>query len=198
MTDRLIPFRRAERPDDLADEVLVSACAEGDNAALEELFQRHGDRVHRILARAGGVDRRDLDDIVQATFITVQRAANRFDRRSAVGTWIVGIALHLAQRHARGEARRRLAMSAVAEVYQGHQGAGPDEQAGHRQMMSRLLAGYEKLPPELRTVFALCDLEGMRGVEVARALRVPQGTIWRRLHEARLRLRAIMEGEGQP
>ena len=64
--------------------------------------------------------------------------------------------------------------------------------------MSRLLAGYEKLPPELRTVFALCDLEGMRGVEVARALRVPQGTIWRRLHEARLRLRAIMEGEGQP
>ena len=28
---------------------------------------------------------------------------------------------------------------AVAEVYQGHQGAGPDEQAGHRQMMSRLL-----------------------------------------------------------
>jgi RNA polymerase sigma-70 factor (ECF subfamily) len=77
------------------------------------------------------------------------------------------------------------------------EGPGPDEQAAHRELMARMLAGFEQLPLDLRTVFALCDLEGMRGVDVARALGVPEGTVWRRLHEARVRLRACMLGEGR-
>ena len=198
MTDRLIPFRRAGGCENLNDEALVAACAKGDNTALDELFQRHGGRVYRILARLGTVDRRDLEDVLQSTFITVQRAARGFDRRSAVGTWVVGIALHVAQRHARGEARRRLAMSAVAEVHTGPRGTAPDENAAHRQMMARLVAGFEALPSDLRSVFALCELEGMRGADAARALRIPEGTVWRRLHDARLRLRALVEEEVQP
>ena len=197
MTDRLIPFRRPERRDALPDEALLEASAKGDNTAVEELFQRHGDRVHGILARLGGLDQKDLEDVVQATFMAVQRSARRFDRRSAVGTWIVGIALNIARRHVRGDVRRRLAMLAVAESHPRHQAAGPDEQASHRQLMARLLTGFEALPADQRTVFVLCDLEGMRGVDVARALRLPQGTVWRRLHDARLRLRALVEGKVQ-
>ena len=200
MTDRLIPFRRADGHAGVPDEALVSACGRGDTAALEELFQRHGDRIHRIVARLGGVDRRDLDDIVQATFIAVLGAARRFDRRSTVGTWIVGIALHVAQRHVRGEARRRLAMLAAADVQANAHGGpsfgpAPDEEVANRQAMARLVSGFEALPLELRTVFTLCDLEGMRGVDAARALGVPEGTVWRRLHDARLRLRAAMQME---
>jgi RNA polymerase sigma-70 factor (ECF subfamily) len=40
----------------------------------------------------------------------------------------------------------------------------------------------------------LCDLEQVPGVEVARALGVPEGTIWRRLHVARKAVRAAVEG----
>ena len=65
-------------------------------------------------------------------------------------------------------------------------------------MLQRLQAGFDELPPDLRTVFSLCDLEGMRGVDVARALRVPEGTVWRRLHSARVRLRARMDGRAAP
>ena len=196
MTDNLIPFR-LDRGADVPDEILIAACAQGDNTAIEELFQRHGERVHRILARTGAVSASDLDDVVQAAFIAVQRGARKFDRRSAVGTWIVGIALNVARRHARGEARRRSAMFALAEAQLFHQGAGPDEQAANRQLIGRVFAGFEKLPRDLRTVFALCDLEGMRGVDVAQALGVPQGTVWRRLYDARSRLRALMETEDQ-
>ena len=198
MTDRLIPFRRPEGRDVLPDEALLAACANGDNTAVEELFQRHGDRVHGILARLGGLDDKDLEDVVQATFMAVQRSARRFDWRSAVGTWIVGIALNIARRQIRGEARRRLAMRAVAESHPRQHGTGPDEQASHRQLMARLLTGFEALPVDQRTVFVLCDLEGMRGVDVARALRLPEGTIWRRLHDARLRLRALVQQKVQP
>jgi RNA polymerase sigma-70 factor, ECF subfamily len=197
MTDRVIFLRRAEQ-ELMTDDVLLSACANGDNTALGELFHRHGDRVHGILARIGGLDQKDLQDVVQATFLAVQRSARRFDRRAAVSTWIVGIALNVARRHIRGEVRRRSAMSAVAETYPWHQSATPDEQASHRQLMARLLSGFDELPSDLRIVFGLCELEGMRGVDVARALRVPEGTIWRRLHDARVRLRARMERKADP
>jgi len=42
----------------------------------------------------------------------------------------------------------------------------------------------------------LCDLEGLKGTDAARALGIPEGTVWRRLHEARTRLRAFVGMEG--
>jgi DNA-directed RNA polymerase specialized sigma24 family protein len=44
--------------------------------------------------------------------------------------------------------------------------------------------------------FVLCDLEEIPGVEVARTLRVPEGTIWRRLHVARKRIRSALTWDG--
>src|SRR4029079_18797474 len=75
MTDRLIPFRRPSDLQQSPDEALIAAAAAGDNGALEELFQRHGDTVYRILSRLRTIDRRDLDDVVQTTFIEVRRSA---------------------------------------------------------------------------------------------------------------------------
>jgi len=189
MTDRLIPFRRPGDLQQLPDEALITAAAAGDNAALEELFQRHGDAVYRILSRLRTIDRRDLDDIVQTTFIEVRRSAGSYDGRASVGTWVIGIALNVARRHTRGEVRRRAAVSAIAELPTTTVAATPYDQASHRQLLARLASAFDELPHDLRVVFTLCDLEGLRGVEVARVLEVPEGTVWRRLHDARARLR---------
>jgi RNA polymerase sigma-70 factor (ECF subfamily) len=196
MMKGLLPFRRGGL-DRQSDEDLVRECAGGDNTALAELFRRHGDRVYRILRRLGHVEPRDLEDMVQATFVAVKRAAGRFGARSAVSTWIIGIALKVARHHERGRDRHRVAMAAVAESQESSDGRDPEQQASQRQLLGRLHAALEELPPDLRTVFALCDLEGLRGVDVAQVLAVPQGTVWRRLHEARTRLRRSVEGDAK-
>jgi RNA polymerase sigma-70 factor (ECF subfamily) len=196
MTRWLLPFRR-EGLEQLSDDALVANCAAGDNAALEELFHRHGDNVHRVLDRLLPVDRQDIEDMVQATFVEVKRSAARFDFRSAVTTWIFGIALNLARNSVRTHVRQRRAMEAVAETDAFRDGHGPEERASQRQLIARLQAAFDALPPDLRTVFTLCDLEGLRGVDVARILKIPQGTVWRRLHDARTRLRLAIEGEGE-
>jgi RNA polymerase sigma-70 factor (ECF subfamily) len=180
----------------LPDEALISATAAGDNGALEELFQRHGDTVYRILSRLRTIDRRDLDDVVQTTFIEVRRSAGSFDGRAAVGTWVIGIAMNVARRHTRGEVRRRAAVSAIAEMPAPAVPASPYEEAAHRQLLVRLASAFDELPHDLRVVFTLCDLEGMRGVDVARVLEVPEGTVWRRLHDARARLRDRIDQKG--
>ena len=197
MSEKLIPFRRADRQES-ADEVLLAAVAAGDNSAVEELFRRYGDRVQGILLRLRCCDRKDIDDLVQTTFIEVQRSARRFDRRASVSTWIIGIAMNVVRHHARGERRRRVTLEAAAlevrTTSEDHR-RPPDKWAAQRQLVDRLRVVFESLPTDLRIAFTLCDIEGMRGVDVARALRLPEGTVWRRLHEARLRLRSGLNDE---
>src|SRR5437764_1342568 len=65
-----------------------------------------------------------------------------------------------------------------------------------QQLLARLASAFDELPSHLRAVFTLCDLEGIRGVEVARILDVPEGTVWRRLHDARARLRDRIDRKG--
>ena len=55
-------------------------------------------------------------------------------------------------------------------------------------------AGMAKLSPRHREVLALVELAEMSGVEVAAALRIPPGTVWRRLSEARAELARQLKG----
>jgi len=174
----------------LSDGELVQAVARGDKAALEELFERHHERVHRILARLRSVDAADVDDLVQSTFIEVQRSAARHNGRSAVGTWIIGIAVNVMRHHVRKEVRYRAALTNQGrEAPMVSTTDSPFEACSKRQAMARLAHAFDRLGREQKEVFLLCDVEGLQGTEVARALDVPEGTVWRRLHEARMNLR---------
>jgi RNA polymerase sigma-70 factor (ECF subfamily) len=192
MTASVVPFRRGEQRD-LSDEALVIACASGEAWALDRLFRRHGAQVHRVLVRLRYVDSGDLDDVVQLTFLEAYRAAKRFRGRAAVSTWILGIAMNVMRHHVRGDVRRRSAMSDVATVSLTVDERRPDEHASQRESLESLRVGLDALPRAFQIVFTLCDLEGLKGADVAGALGIPEGTVWRRLHEARTRLRACID-----
>jgi RNA polymerase sigma-70 factor (ECF subfamily) len=196
MTDNLVPFRRAARSD-RTDGDLVIACADGDRGALEELFRRHGDRVRRIIVRLRYVAKEDLDDVLQSTFLELYRCAKSYSGRASVGTWIVGIAMNVVRHYVRAEARRKSVLSILARSPPELRQTVPDEEIAVRQTFAKLEAGFETLPPNLRIVFTLCDLEEMRSIDVARALEIPEGTVWRRLHNARRRLRRALEGDAE-
>ena len=196
MSKKIPPFRRAEQRD-LSDEALVAACAAGDGEALEELFRRHGEQVHRVLVRLRHVDRNDVDDVVQTTFLEVCRSARRYRGGAAVSTWILGIAMNVTRHYVRGEMRRRSAMAGMASVSFPTDDSRPDEWVSQQQSLARMKTGFDNLPRDFQIIFTLCDLEGQRGVDVAVALGIPEGTVWRRLHEARIRLRACVQEEAR-
>ena len=192
----LVPLHRVQgTPMEMSDEALVAACATGETAALGALYDRHADGGRRFLARLSGTDDRDLDDLVQATFEIVVRAARGFDGRSSVRTWLLGIANNTARHHVRTELRRkRLATTATAEASVAPPGADPSGDAIDREQVARLRGAVLALAPKLREAFVLVYLEGLSGAEAARALDVREGTVWKRLHEARAVLRALLEG----
>ena len=178
-----------------SDHELVSACAAGQTPALGVLFDRHHAAIHRFFARMLGAGNPDIDELVNETFLNVHRAAPRFRGLASVKTWITAIAANVARHHIRSESRRRAFMRLLQG---GHSEASEDANrtAEHRDLVRHLGKLLTALPYNLRVAFVICDLEEIPGADAARALGVPEGTLWRRLHEARKSLRSSLEAEG--
>ena len=192
-TAKVVPLRRIEgAPEEMADAALVAACAVGDTAALGALFDRHHLAVYRFVARSAGLRHDELDDIVQSTFMQVMTSAAKFRGDSAVRTWLFGIATNIGRHHIRGEIRRRAALASVKER-PASAAVSPQDNALRQQQLKVLGRALAALPAEQRVAFVMCDLEEVRGVDAARVLGIREGTLYRRLHDARKALRAALK-----
>lgn len=188
MTARVMPLLP---PPPASDHDLLVACGDGDREALGELFRRHHRTVFRFAARLLG-PAGDVDDLVQTTFLTAFAEARRFRGDARVSTWLMGIAANHARHHRRGEARKLAAIESFAAHPPGEPGS-LHEQVASRLLLGRLASALERLPLHLRTTYVMCVVEGVPGPEAARALSVPEGTLWRRLHQARRELLRTLE-----
>ncbi len=191
MNGKVIQLRRAEPPAAPSDEALVAGCARGEAAALAGLFDRYHRDVFRFLSRIAGSQGGDVDDLLQNTFLALPHASKSFVGSACVKTWIFGVAANVARRNVRGELRRRLSRLRYAQLPKAEPPLA-DQAAIRRQQLQQLERALAGLPHDLRTAFVLCDVEGMAGVEAARILAIPDGTLFRRLHDARKRLRTML------
>jgi len=189
---KLVPLRRGGGIADMSDEALLAACGTGDVAALDALFDRFHVAVYRFAGRLPTTDELARDDLVQATFLEVRRTAPRFRGSSSVKTWILGVAANVARHQLRSEQRLRAHQARYVEGLVSVPDR-PDDEVERRQLLAQLGDALAALPHDQQVAFVLCDLEELPGVEVARALGVPDGTLWRRLHVARKAMRAAIE-----
>ncbi len=194
MRGKLVPLRRvAGQLDELSDESLVAACALGDSAAMGALIDRFQRAVYRFVTRLSGSADSDRDDLVQSTFAEVALCAPSYRGSSNVKVWIFGIAANLVRNHVRSAVRRRRFEGALADLPE-PQSPSPARLAEHHELMARLGPAIADLPQHLREAFVMCDLEDVPCREAAKALGVREGTIWRRIHEARKALREAIGG----
>ena len=194
---KLVPIRRVDGlPAEMSDEALLAACALGDRAALGALYDRLSPHVWRFLSRMAGNQVEELEDLVQATFIAIHASAATFKGTALVRTWVFAIAANVTRRHVRDEVRRRSALERLSKLPT--QPAGrPDDSLEQQQLMLRMREALSALPHDLRVALVMCDLEDISGREAAAVLQIPEGTLYRRVHEARRALGALVE-EGRP
>ena len=192
---KVIPIRRtplAETPQ-VSDEALIAACGLGDSSALGILFDRHHRGVYAFLSRLAGTDERDLDDLVQATFLEALRSAKRYRGDAPVHRWLFGIAAHVVRHHVRSEIRRKTFKLKLADEPR-RKPTDPGIAVERGQLIERVRAALDSLPHKQRVVYVMCELEEIPGVEVARVLDMREGTVWRLLYQARVALRDVLEG----
>ena len=69
----------------------------------------------------------------------------------------------------------------------------PDVSVEQQQLVTRMQGALTALPHDLRLALVMCDLEDISGREAAAVLHIPEGTLYRRVHEARRALGALVE-----
>jgi RNA polymerase sigma-70 factor (ECF subfamily) len=164
------------------DEQLIAAVAAGDASALAALYGRWERPLHAFLARYTGG--RDVDDLVQETWMRVVRAAGRFDPTRRASTWLFQIALNLARDWHRRPPAEAVDPDRASEIA-APDGLGRPEAALD---LARLLAA---LPEAQRAVVVLRWFHDCDEAEVAAILGIPRGTVKSRLHHAMARLTAL-------
>jgi RNA polymerase sigma factor (sigma-70 family) len=176
----------------LSDGQLLERYVAGrDEAAFEALVRRHGPMVWGVVRRVVGRGP-DAEDAFQATFLVLVRKAASLRSRELVGNWLYGVAYRTALKARSAAARRRARERQVEQMP--HPEVGPDEAWSDLQpLLDREL---ERLPDKYRVPLVLCELEGRSRKEVARQLRLPEGTLSSRLATARRTLAARLTRRG--
>jgi len=160
------------------DEDLITAVANGDGRALEELCRRYERGLHQFIFRHTGG--RDVDDLYQETWLRVVRAARRFDPRRRFSTWLFQIAVNLCRDWHRRPPPEPVDPASV-EGNRADVPATVDAALDAR----RLLAA---LPEAQRSVVILRYYHDLGEDEVAEIVGCPKGTVKSRLHHAMARL----------
>lgn len=149
-------------------------------ADLQRLFRQNYDRVWRLL-RGLGVQSDRVDDATQQVFLVF--AERRRDvAAGSENAFLYGTALRVA--HNLRCARAREVPSEVDEVERPDSPSADElsDQKRARDLLDRIL---DQMPPELRTVFVLYELEEFTVPEIAEFAGIPLGTAASRLRRAR-------------
>jgi RNA polymerase sigma-70 factor (ECF subfamily) len=150
--------------------------------SFDELVEQHTRVLFRI---ALGVLRRpaDAEDAVQEAFLEIYRN-NRWKHIDNPRAYLAQMVWRIAIR--RQSARRR-EQELTVDIRSGK--PGPEQQAIGRQLDAWLHAEIAALPDKLRHPLVLMAAGDLNQAEIARLLGLPEGTVRRRMHEARARLR---------
>ena len=164
------------------DDLLVARARAGDVAAFEALYRRYAGRIHGLCLRmTGSVP--VAEDCVQEAFVQAWQNLDRFEGRSAFGTWLHRIAVNRVLSAQRAERRRPAILVAAGEDGEDPWGPAPaTPYAGADLDLERAVAS---LPDGARNVFVLHAVYGFSHEETAGMLGVATGTCKAQLHRAR-------------
>jgi RNA polymerase sigma-70 factor (ECF subfamily) len=197
------------------DEQMLAALRAGDERTFRELFARSYPMMKRVARAYVGSDA-VAEEVVQETWVAIVTGLDRFEGRSALGTWIFSILSNQAKTHGARE-RRAVPFSCATpsdaeepavdpdrfqkddEAWPGHWATPPRPwQKPERRLLSlearaRLKTALAELPERQRLIVGLRDVEGHSAEEVCDLLGLSQENQRVLLHRGRSRLRAVLE-----
>ena len=180
------------------DRTLVERCQAGDLASFEPLVERYRERVWRLAFQILR-NREDAWECAQEAFVRAYQSLSAFRGQSAFYTWLFRITVNVAtdRQRARGAQARAFGAERVSEEEWRRTtpdpGARPDQAMVQSEQRTRIREALDALPPKARTIIMLSDVEGLSYREIAEVLGCPIGTVMSRLHNARKRLKALVE-----
>ena len=196
---------------------LLTRLRKGDEGAFDELVNKHhGAMIRMVMGYVA--DREVAEEVVQDTWMAVIESLDRFEGRSSLRTWIFGILIHKAKDRGVREKRHTTFSAFESHDDDNNEAVDPSrfqqtgEWAGHwafpphpwddqtpekllasQQAVNAMNRAIEALPPTLKAVLILRDVEGVEVKEVCELLTITESNLYVRLHRARERVRVAVE-----
>jgi RNA polymerase sigma-70 factor, ECF subfamily len=181
---------------------LVRDAAAGDRAAVERLLLRAQETAYRFSLLVCGHPE-DAEDVMQDALIKTYQHVNRIDQPEAFRTWLyttVRNACLMKRRRRAGEPAHferlehgRSDEAGSAAVDPADAAPAADQQLIDASISRRLHAGLKQLPPSLRMIVVMREIEGLSTRETAAVTGMSEANVKQRLHRARLALRRHLQ-----
>jgi len=154
-------------------------------------MKRHHERTYRLVYSVVRHEH-DARDVAQEVWLTVWRQLAKFRGDAQFSTWLHPIAVRRSLDHLRKRRRwydRFLPLDITGEDGESHYQAlsTPDQSddTGKGERIEKVREALKTLPPKLRAVLALRELEGLSYEQIAAAMKIPSGTVMSRIYHAR-------------
>ena len=171
---------------DQSDEELIEDSRRGDLAAFKTLVIRHEGKVAGVVRSMLGATP-EADDVGQEVFIRFYESLGKFRGESAVGTYLIRIAINLSLNEIK---RRKRRFSIFTKEEEGWQKGTTDDRTDLDEMIAY---EFSQLDNDFRAVATLRLIEGYSTEETATILGIPMGTVLSRLARAQKKLRIGLE-----
>lgn len=159
----------------------------------ESIVEQYSGFVYNVAYRILG-NQADAEDASQDAFISAYRNFGKFRGDSSVSTWLYRIAVNSALMKLRKDRRKSyLTQTGYDDTELVSWTEGPESAAINAELWEHLENGLALLPPQLRVVVALRDVEGLSNDEAAEILETTVSSIKSKLHRGRVLLRKHLE-----
>jgi RNA polymerase sigma-70 factor, ECF subfamily len=186
-------LRESEEDQGEAVRSLAVRLVEGDEGALEAVYDRWSGLVHTYALRALQ-DVHDAEEVTQQVFISAWRSRHTLTpSTAALPAWLIGIARHKVADVRAARARDAGRVAAAAADPGGHD---VETSAGDDEIADRLVVrqAVEELPDPRRTILFLAFWEERTHAEIAETVGLPLGTVKSHVRRGLVKLHQQLEG----
>ena len=171
----------------------MERCLRKDNWAWEQIVGRYRRKVFHIAYKFTG-RYEEAEDLTQEIFLRLFRCLDKFDRDADFAVWLSSVARNHCIDHYRSTRRERevLVGELVSFDTAPASSGNPQRLVEDHDRRDLLRVGLDQLPAALRQAVILRDLYEMTYQEMARRLRLPEGTVKSRINRGRKELARVL------
>jgi len=181
----------ADHPPETDDiDALIRRCLGGDQLAWEAIVRQYRRKVFNVAYKFVG-KHDEAEDLTQDIFLKIFKSLETFDRRANFQTWLISVSRNLCIDHYRSVRKERETIDRdvdTAELSAAAPGQSQIAALEQRDRVELLREALASLPKTLRTAVLMRDLQELSYHEIARELRLPEGTVKSRINRGRSEL----------
>ncbi len=179
------------------DEELVARAQAGGSTAFDALVVKHSPRLYALVYNMTA-NHDDTDDLLQDVWAKVYRSIGGFRGQSQFYTWVHSIAANTTINFLKKRGRRwTMSLDDLdsgilqdKEFTELQAASTPVRDADLGELQKKINEAIQQLTPDHRAVVTMFDIQGMPHADIAKILRISEGTVRSRLFYAHKQLQA--------